>query len=154
MGIALGVVLIIVPNDVIFLIVTKGDTRFWPAWILLLLLSAFFIGLAASTYRRNRAALTVAACAYAFGWTALLQLFCGASILVTGRSPGRFSHSVPRSSAVANFVLAVCWLAIALGLSRWNAWQARIARAEDRTAESQHHQSVATTRSKPPSGRR
>ena len=99
-----------------------GRPGAWPLFIPMIALLALVIFIAAGVYRRNRAALTPAAWAYALAWTAVVQVWYGAFILATGRLPSKYaSASVPRSSAGTYFLLAAAWWIIALALSRWSA---------------------------------
>jgi len=122
MAAPLVLILLFAPSTAIIAYRIMGDAGAWPLWIPLILLLALLIVLAAGVYRRDRAALTPAACAYAFGWTALIEAAYGIVILITGRLPNKYDPiPVPRSSAITRFLFAVGWCTIAFGLSRWDA---------------------------------
>ena len=126
MAVPLVMLLVLVPSMLMIGVRIMGNAGAWPLWIPMILLLGLLIVILVGVYRRNRAALTPAAWGYAFGWTGLVQLVFGLFILVTGRTPNKYSHvSVPRSNAVINFLLAALWWAVALALSRWNARKRR-----------------------------
>lgn len=119
MAVPLVMILLFVPAMSIIAIRFLGSPGIWPLWIPMILLLALLIVLAAGVYRRNPAALTLATCAYAFGWTGLIQLAYGLFTLVTGKLPNKYDPvSVPRSSAVTSLLFAAGWWAIALAIVR------------------------------------
>jgi hypothetical protein len=122
MAIPLVLVLQFVPAMSIIAARIMDDAGVWPLWIAMILLLALLVVLSVGVFRRNRAALTSAAWAYAFGCTAVIQLFYGVFVLITGRMPNKY-HPAPvaRSSAATNLLFAAGWSAVAFGLSRWSA---------------------------------
>jgi hypothetical protein len=72
-------------------------------------LTALVVAIARSGLRENRAARTPLALSYALMWTAALQVFYGACILVTGQIPSRhnYGHQVfPHSDSLIFFAIA------------------------------------------------
>jgi hypothetical protein len=122
MAVPLIMLLLFVPAMSIIAMRIMGDAGAWPLWIVMSLLLVLLLVLSVGVFRRNRAALTSAAWAYAFGCTAVIQLFYGVFVLITGRIPNKY-HPAPvaRSSAATNLLFAACWSAVAYGLSRWSA---------------------------------
>jgi hypothetical protein len=122
MAVPLIMLLLFVPAVSIIAMRIMGDAGAWPLWIVMSLLLVLVLVLSVGVFRRNRAALTSAAWAYAFGCTAVIQLFYGVFVLITGRIPNKY-HPAPvaRSSAATNLLFAACWSAVAYGLSRWSA---------------------------------
>jgi hypothetical protein len=122
MAVPLIMLLLFVPAMSIIAMRIMGDAGAWPLWIVMSLLLVLLLVLSVGVFRRNRAALTSAAWAYAFGCTAVIQLFYGVFVLITGRMPNKY-HPAPvaRSSAATNLLFAACWSAVAYGLSRWSA---------------------------------
>jgi hypothetical protein len=122
MAVPLIMLLLFVPAMSIIAMRIMSDAGAWPLWIVMSLLLVLLLVLSVGVFRRNRAALTSAAWAYAFGCTAVIQLFYGVFVLITGRMPNKY-HPAPvaRSSAATNLLFAACWSAVAYGLSRWSA---------------------------------
>jgi hypothetical protein len=122
MAVPLIMLLLFVPAMSIIAMRIMGDAGAWPLWIVMSLLLVLLLVLSVGVFRGNRAALTSAAWAYAFGCTAVIQLFYGVFVLITGRMPNKY-HPAPvaRSSAATNLLFAACWSAVAYGLSRWSA---------------------------------
>jgi hypothetical protein len=122
MAVPLIMLLLFVPACAIIAMRIVGDAGVWPLWMVMILLLALLVVLSVGVFRRNRAALTSAAWAYAFGCTAVIQLSYGVFVLITGRLPNKYDPApVGRSSAATNLLFAACWSAFAYGLSRWSA---------------------------------
>ncbi len=119
MAASLLMVLLTLPACIILIIRSAHLAGFWPIYIPMAALCTLAIGIAIVAYRRNPGALTRATWAYAFAWTAIIELFYGAYTLLTGRTGGKFfSHRTLRSNAIYPFLLAVTWSVVAFALSR------------------------------------
>lgn len=119
---ALGLIILFAPGLGITTIRSIGLSGFWPVYIPMAALAGLLGFIALKVYRRNPAALSRAAWAYAFGWAAVIEVFYGMFILATGRVPNKYAVLyVPRSQSSMNFLLAVIWSVVAFGLSRWRA---------------------------------
>ncbi len=122
MAAPLIMLLLFVPPCAIKAMRIAGNAGVWPLWIVMILLLVLLVVLSVGVFRRNRAALTPVAWAYAFSCAAVIQWFCGMFVLITGRVPNKYDPApVARWSAAPILLFAVCWSAVAYGLSRWSA---------------------------------